>query len=249
MLAQRQQQFDRDAALPIGTGAGIGLQHMVLPLALQAGAQRALQRHVAVGVEHVHHRLAGDGVGIGAHQFQPGLVGLDQDAFLHHQDGVIGERHHRIELLARHLHRALRLVVGLLQARGMQFARDHAMRALGLRQVDGVAGAGNEVGGHDVLGQSGADGQQRQLAAHGAGGGVHILHADLGGHAQQQLRLVFVDGVRQLAHAADPAAMRCDALPAQQGIDGFHRVAAGAEDDERDGCGIGQGTPRGLLPQ
>ncbi len=117
-------------------------QRVIGPLSLAAGDQRALERGMRAVFEQVHERLADDRAGIRvAEQLEPGLVGIDHDAFLHLQDGVVGTLQHRLQLapiVARRLQRGIQRA---LEPERAQFARNHRLHAIGGRQRNDVARA------------------------------------------------------------------------------------------------------------
>ena len=105
---------------------------MIGPLALATGDQRALERGVRAIVEQIHQRLADHGVGVVvAEQLEPGLVGVDDDAFLHLQDGVVGALQDRLQLAAIIARGLQRGVERAFEAERTQLAREHGLHALG----------------------------------------------------------------------------------------------------------------------
>ena len=150
------------------------LQRVIGPLALAAGDQRALERGVRAVFEQIHQRLADDRAGVGvAEQFEPGLVGVDDDAFLHLQDGVVGTLQHGLQLAAIVARGLQRGVERALEAEGAQFARHHRLHAIGGRQRHDVARADAHARGDVAFGNLRAHEQHRhlgrELVAHGRG--------------------------------------------------------------------------------
>ena len=63
-------------------------RRVIVPAALQAGREGTLERRVRRFIEQVHDRLS-DQVAVEAEQLQPRRIGVDDDSFLHLDDGVI----------------------------------------------------------------------------------------------------------------------------------------------------------------
>ena len=175
-----------------------------------AGDQRALERGVRAIVEQVHQRLPDHRARIGvAEQLQPGLVGVDHDAFLHLQDGVVGTLQHRLQLAAIVAGGLQRRVERALQTERAQLARHHRLHAFGRRQRDDVARAEAHARGDVGLGDLRPDQHhrhlRRELVAHrGRLPGIGFGHVG----ADQQLGVQLLERLAEVAHRRES---RCSA--------------------------------------
>jgi hypothetical protein len=121
-------------------------------------------------VEQIHQRLADDAAAIlVAEQFEPGLVGVDDDAFLHLQDRVVGTLQHRLELAAIVARGLQCRVERPFEAERTQLARQHGHHALGGGQRDDVTRAQlharRDVGFGDVRAHDQERDLRRELVA------------------------------------------------------------------------------------
>ena len=126
-FARRQHQIELQLRAVAEQGGH--LERVIGPLALAAGDERALERGVRAVIEQVHQRLADDRAAVVvAEQLEPGLVGVDDDAFLHLQDRVVRALQHRLQLAAVVARGLQRGVERALEAERAQLAR-HARPA------------------------------------------------------------------------------------------------------------------------
>ena len=213
------------------------------PLSLRAGDQRALERGVRAIVEQIHQRLPDHGARIGvAEQFQPGLVGVDHDAFLHLQDGVVGTLQHRLQLAAIVAGGLQRGVERALQPERAQLARHHRLHAFGRRQRNDIARAEAhaqcDVGLGDLRSDQDHRHLRRELVAHGGRlPGIRIGHIG----ADQQLGVQLLERLAQVAHRRNPGAVHGFARLAHQTIDELGRFALRRKNDQRNGRIVRQG--------
>ena len=158
VLPERQRDLDRhDAA--VGEQR-VAAQRVIVPASLQAGGQRAAQRRVGGFLEQVHHRLTGHSL-LDTEQLEPRRVGIDDDALLHLDDGVVRALQHAVELAARVVRGFERGIERLLRAEGVQLALHHRLQPRLAGEGDHVTGAEREALGDERLVDPGGDQQHR----------------------------------------------------------------------------------------
>ena len=144
MLPERERHLDRQHAA-IGEQR-VGTQRVVVPAAVQTGGKRTAQRRVRGFLEQVHDRLPGDPF-LDAEQLEPRRVGLDDDAFLHLEDGVVRALQDRVELTARVVRRPHAGIERALDVEYAQFPQHHRLQPRRVGERDDIAGPELEPGG------------------------------------------------------------------------------------------------------
>ena len=241
-----ERRFDRQRAavtaerLHTQTGAG--------PFAPGARDQRAFQRGLAVGVEEIHDRRAGEVGLLGvAQQLQAGGIDAGDDAFLHVDERARGTREDVLHALPVFLDAALGERECAHAARRFELAHRDGLETLELGERDEVLRAGVHDLRHRMLVHVDADDDDRQAdrvlvaithRAHDA------VHAVVGEHEQER-GILGLGGGGKRPRFGDPCAMGGSAGSAQRLADGFSVVLARAHHDDGHCARIShQATPR-----
>jgi len=245
VLPERERHFDRQHAA-IGEQR-VCTQWMVAPAALQTSGERAAQRRMRRFVEQVHDRLPGETL-LDAEQLAPRRVGLDDDPFLHLEDGVIRALQDRVELAACVVRRPHAGIERALDVKHAQFPQHHRREARRTGERHDIAGPECETGCDPRLIHLRSELEQRD------GGGELIADAyhrfellGRAGDVHQQLRVDLGERVPEIAQRRDPGAVRRLTRAPQQAVDRLDRVACGAQHDERNGVRLVQESLPGAL--
>ena len=188
-------------------------------------------------LEQVHERLVDDRARVRVtEQLEPGLVGVDDDAFLHLQDGVVGALQDRLQLAAVVAGGLQRGIQRALEPERAQFARHHGLHAIGGRQRHDVTRADAHAGGDVAFGDLRPDQQhrhlRRELVAH-RGRLFRLGFGDVG--ADQQFGIQLLECFTEVADGGNPGAMHRFTGLAHQAVDEFGRLTLRRENDERNG--------------
>ena len=221
---------------------------MIVPVSLQTGGERTAQRRVRAFLEQVHHRLTDHAV-LDTEQLEPRRVGIDHDAFLHLDDGVVRTLQHAVELAARVVRGFEGGVERLLRAERAQLALHHCLQPRLVGEGDHVAGAEGEALGHQRFIDRGGDQQHRhprgELVAQRDRRSERLAIAP---GVEQELGIELGERIAQVGQRRDPGAVRRLPGPAQHAVDRLGQIARGAEHDERNGARLGQGAPPRQVP-
>jgi hypothetical protein len=241
VLPERQSHFDRQHAA-VGEHSA-GSQRMVVPAALQTSGERTAKRCVGGFLEQVHDWLPGDAL-LDAEQLEPRRVGVDDDALLHLEDGVVRALQDGVELAARTVRRPHAGIERALDAEHAQFPEHHRLEPRRVGERHHIAGPELDAGGDARLIDFGGELEHRhggrQLITH-AHDRLELLAG--GGDVHQELGVELLERFPEITQRRDPGAMRRVTGAPQQAVDGLDRIASGAQHDERNGVRLAQKEP------